>query len=302
MMGIQFDPCLAVRDDHEDLIEIWNLSFNDSLASIKSFLKFMAQDDLTVVCHEDGRTVAAAYLIPCRLNVHGKECSAMYLYAAATHPDYRRRGYMSKIISYSKMVAEERGADFLFISPGRQELYKYCSKFGFRPCFYQKTVEMSREKLQSLQNRLISEEEKRGGEPLESGSGDVTADLAFVRRYGYKGNDFVEWDDRSLKYIFFKHHLSGGSAVLLKDGYALYKVENGTAEVKEICALLDYSGVLERLLQTEAENFVFTVPVRHLVNGQKTATGRTGMGIALTRRGKDAQMQMKDAYIGFALG
>ncbi len=60
---------------------------------------------------------------------------AGYIYGAATDTEYRSRGYMRKLLS---LAAENN--DILFLKPASESLYKYYSKLGYKPRFYNKKI------------------------------------------------------------------------------------------------------------------------------------------------------------------
>lgn len=284
-------PRLARPKDRPELEELWACSFHDDPARIRNFLHFMAQDDRTVVLEENGNVVAAAYLLPCRIGLSGSFYPAYCLSAAATLPDYRNRGCMSRIIRYCKDLGAERGKDFLLAVPPENDLYRFFSQFGFRPCLTQKTLRCSRDQLAETVASLASPELSGAPEP----------DRTVIRQTAFAGLPFVDWDRAALKYIFFEHTWSGGKSILSADGYALYKKSGTTATVTELCAGSDPAALTGPLLRTGAEDFVLCLPAGSPAAGKRCQTRRAGMAVPLTKTGKTLQRQLKDLYIGFTL-
>ena len=293
-------PGLAAPTDRENLQELWELSFGDPPAYIRNFRNFLAQDENTVVYRENGRAVSAVYLLDGVLHIGEETYSAYYFYAAATHPDFRRRGYMEKIIRYCRGLCEARNIDFLILVPAGNDLYQYYSRFGFRANFYLKTTELTREQLQGLADKLDPE-------PAEDILPGGTTDLYPVRTEALAGGSYLEFDAKTLQYMFFEHAYCGGKAILTEDGYVLYsrKTEDGGEEVltvKELCSRGRTGALLRQLLNETADRYVLNLPAFDPIRGGKTSTGRAGMDLAVSDRAARAERTMKNAYIGLTLG
>ena len=55
-----------------------------------------------LVIHEDGAPVSMLSLLPVTVTIGGEKHAARYVYAVATLPEYRRKGYASKVaVTYS---------------------------------------------------------------------------------------------------------------------------------------------------------------------------------------------------------
>ncbi|MBQ4207275.1 MAG: GNAT family N-acetyltransferase [Clostridia bacterium] len=87
-------------------------------------------------CHpfaviENGEVQSVLYLLDCRLQAGRKLYDGYYLYAAATKPQYRRKGLMRSLIEEAKAFLHETGKDFIVLLPAGKSLYDYYEKFGF---------------------------------------------------------------------------------------------------------------------------------------------------------------------------
>lgn len=76
---------LAERGDIPALRALWQLVFGDTDEFLDVFFELLFPDCRTAVIEEDGRIVAAAYAIALE--------NIRYIYAVATHPDFRGKGY-----------------------------------------------------------------------------------------------------------------------------------------------------------------------------------------------------------------
>ena len=65
-------------------------------------------DSNMLVLHEDGKIASMASFLPVRYEHNGEETAARYVYAVATLPEYRGRGYASRILSFAKSTTDSR--------------------------------------------------------------------------------------------------------------------------------------------------------------------------------------------------
>ncbi|MBQ8084279.1 MAG: GNAT family N-acetyltransferase [Clostridia bacterium] len=303
MATILTGPGLASGADFETLTELWTLSFGAPAPIIRNIQTLVADPDRTVVYREDGKAVAGAYLLETTLHIGDDTYSAYYLFAAATHPDFRRKGYMGQIIRYCRTLCEERDIDFLVLVPTDNDLYKYFSRFGFRANFYLKTTQLDREQLLAMVEKMELPEEETSDEP----AGFVPTEMHAIRLASLKDGSHVEFDRQTLQYLFFEHVYRGGKTILLEDGYVLYDLTTDDTgdtvlKVRELCAAEEPGRLLQKLSDIEADQYVLNLPAFDSLRGGRTSTGRAGMDLAVSKRAVKAERTMKNAYIGLTMG
>lgn len=66
----------------------------------------------------------------------GWSVRAGYIYALATHPDARGRGYAAQLIDYAAERLRNRGADCLLTVPAEPSLFDFFGRCGFHPAFH----------------------------------------------------------------------------------------------------------------------------------------------------------------------
>lgn len=125
------------------LISLWSEVFGDSEDYIRLFFKKAYGDSECFAQVVDGRIVSAFYLLKCEIKFKGKTYSGRYLYAAATLPDYRGGGIMSKLIREALSYAESENLDFIALVPADDGLYDYYGRFGFKEAMYKYKVDCS---------------------------------------------------------------------------------------------------------------------------------------------------------------
>lgn len=295
-------PGLASGADFEALTELWTRSFSDNAAYVRNLLSLLASEDRTVVYREEGRPVSGAYLLPTTLHIGDKEYSAYYFFGAATHPDYRRKGFMEQVIRYCRTLCEERGIDFLVLVPSNNELYQYFSRFGFRANFYLKTTQLDPEQLAAMVEKMDGAED-----PAEELPGFQPTAVPAVREAALAGGSYLEFDAPTLQYFFFDHILKGGKSILLEDGYVLYDLTSDdagetTLHVKELCGKDSVGKLLRKVAAIDADQYILDLPAFDGIRGGRTSTGRAGMDLAVSKDAVKAERTMKNAYIGLTPG
>jgi GNAT superfamily N-acetyltransferase len=109
----------AEREDLKELKELWKLCFGDDDRYIDFYYRNRDWVKETAVLVQDGRIASMLTMIPVDLlDKYGKVRRASMLFAIATHPDFRKRGYAEQLIEYSN---------------------EYLKSFQvFRPCWYRR--------------------------------------------------------------------------------------------------------------------------------------------------------------------
>ena len=107
---------------------LWLACFDDaSEAELVRLLSTCPRDTRVLLAKEDGVAVAQGLLMP--LTLSGRR--GYYLYAIATHPSYRGRGYMHAFLTEAKKEALQNGLDFLLLIPATSALADAYRRAGF---------------------------------------------------------------------------------------------------------------------------------------------------------------------------
>ena len=108
----------------QDLTEIYNLAFTpDDKFDKRLFDKGF---ECCRYILEDGKAVSMAFLFPCSIKTLEGSHEALYLFAAATHPEYKNRGLMTRLLELAK--AENK---VVILRPANEELVEFYKKRGF---------------------------------------------------------------------------------------------------------------------------------------------------------------------------
>ncbi len=129
---------LANDNMKPDLITIWQQCFGDSAEYIQMFLDWNFTRIKTVVYVVEDRPVSVAYLMPVTYVEAGNtEMPCLYLYAAATLPEYRGHGYFGEILKYIDRSMPEP----VLLVPGEESLISFYEKQGFHIWLRERRIE-----------------------------------------------------------------------------------------------------------------------------------------------------------------
>ena len=122
--------------------ELWKLAFGDEDAYINYFYDHGDLSQVLLLL-EDGVVWTMAALFPVTLSLpEGGSASSAYIYALATHPDARKRGYGRFLLSYIDFYLKEKGTDCVTIVPAEPSLHKFFATTGLTECFALRKVEL----------------------------------------------------------------------------------------------------------------------------------------------------------------
>lgn len=122
--------------------ELWKLAFGDDDSYIDYFYTH-ADVSQVLVLLEDGVVWTMVALYPVTLSLpDGRRVSSAYIYALATHPEARKKGYGRFILSYVDFYLKEKGMDCVTIVPAEVSLHRFFGTTGFEECCSTRKVEL----------------------------------------------------------------------------------------------------------------------------------------------------------------
>lgn len=229
----------ADRDrDGAQIAQIWKTCFGDEEEYIDFYLNNrMTEDNMLIIC-EDGRAVSMAGFLPVRYLCDGEYVDARYVYAAATLPEYRRRGHAGRILQF----AHEHYGQPLILAPAEEGLVRYYERMGFQRAFPDTRVRMQ----QDMEALALPEEDEE-----KYRMSPITAE-EYVRLRDEKcaREGYVSWDVTAVSYMMELCARYGGQTA------AVYRGED--ADVAETADFLMYQKedeelvIVETSLETEA--------------------------------------------------
>lgn len=270
------------RDDYPELVSLWQTVFGDKTEIIDFFLNNAVSEGDIYAEKVDGKIVSAFYLVDAGLVIGNETKNVKYLYAAATLPDYRKQGIMSRMIKYASELSAQKGFDAVVLCPADEKLYGYYEKLGFSTCFSDRIYSIDMESLDRYKgaryfNTSLSYTHMRKYIPSESYIEFSAGYLDYARKlaseYGFEINAVFDDEDK----VF----ITG-------------KIKDGTVYVDEaISSDGNYNHILSVLADMNAENVLLKTPECIMLDGFESLTYKSGMMLCT-----DSDIQSDNIYLG----
>jgi len=125
------DPC-----DIPALRQLWTLAFGDGGDYLDNFFNVYYRPERMLVLEEEGQILAMTAWFDTSFEVPGQgSFPAAYLYAVATHPDFRSRGLSGRLLAWADEYFRSLGIPAVTTVPARPSLHNFFAANGFRECF-----------------------------------------------------------------------------------------------------------------------------------------------------------------------
>ena len=204
-------------DEAEEQKRLWKQAFGDDPRYIDWFYQCCWHPENMLLLLEDGKLASMLALLPHGLTLpNGAEATAYYVYALATDPAVRSKGYGRQLLHYVDDHLKALGADCVTVVPAEPSLFKFFGTVGFAPGFSTRKVELLRDE---------SKEPQRGDQAVPATPEEYNA----IRNRLLAGTPAVTYGTGLLRYQEGMCRLSGGG---------LYRILAGGVEG---CAAVEYA-------------------------------------------------------------
>ena len=127
---------ISQEGDIPALRELWYLAFGDDGAYVDNFFKIYYRPDRVLVLEAEGAVRAMTAWFDTQFAVPGRgEYRAAYLYAVATHPDWRSRGLSGRLLAWADGYFRSLGIPAVTTVPAQPSLHNFFAANGFGECF-----------------------------------------------------------------------------------------------------------------------------------------------------------------------
>ncbi len=115
------------RHSHQ-LRQLWKTAFGDTDAFLDSFFRTAFSPERCRCVLEENRVAAVLYWFDC--TVENRKFA--YIYAVATHPDFRNRGLCRKLMDDTHSLLASRGYAGAVLVPQKESLRSMYARMGYR--------------------------------------------------------------------------------------------------------------------------------------------------------------------------
>lgn len=182
---------------------MWKTCFGDDDLYIDMyFKKRFREDNMLVLLSEDGKPASMLSLLPAELVLKCNKVKKInYIYAGATLPEHRRKGYYSRLLQYALKMINDRKESAVLV-PADDKLRGYYANEGFIDAFHLSKLSLSIQK-----SAIISMENNE----LDFIVSNITADkYKKLRDNHFFKEGYVCWDTEAVSYAIEETIFCGG--------------------------------------------------------------------------------------------
>jgi hypothetical protein len=231
-MAYESSVVYANEFDRDDIINIWEKCFGDEKEYIEMYLDNRFETENMLVIHDDGRPVSMASFLPVEIMINGEYRSAKYVYAVATLPEYRDKGYASKILKY----AADKYKMPLILQPESEELVKYYENIGYVTGFKDSPSWIHEYRSCELTDMAFEVSDASARKYME------------IRDKHFEKDGYVKWDEKAIGYAIRENEYCDGKTICISR-----KMPNGNVDEEAIMYRLDEKGRL-RVMEATLED------------------------------------------------
>lgn len=234
-----------MRDrDFPQVLELWQACFGDEEAYVRFFWENGFPLGRGLLMKEDGRTVSMLFLLPGALAQSSNFLPAEYVYAVATLPEYRGRGYAAELVRSGAEMARSQKTAALCLLPANPSLYDYYAKLGFVKGF----------RAQSFQNGY----QPPLTPPLEHEfmQHEIMQEIMCRKRDAvWSRLGYFAWPPPLLAYMQREHVFTGGEVYADAHSYAFLNAD-GSVKERSLCRPTTKPGGMLLPLDPSAEGWL----------------------------------------------
>lgn len=193
----------------EEVMNLWRICFNDSEDFLRLYFERKYNDADTAVFRENGQIVSALQMLPYPMTWYGETVTTSYISGACTHPSFRSRGLMRKLLKEAFLTMKTRKNAFSILIPQEPRLYDYYGEAGYAPVLAY-TPENYYLSVRS-DNPAVSFPERKDILPEKL--------YPYFRKQMEKRKNCVQHTPEDFKTVLDDLYLSGGSLLLFKDAH-----------------------------------------------------------------------------------
>lgn len=211
-----------------DLKALWKVVFGDSDEYIDLYFRYRFEPKNTMVYLDEGKPIGMIAMLPLEIRTPFKDLFARYIYAVATHPDYRGKGISTLIMEQLDNWCKGHDVDLSILVPAEKSLFNFYNDRGYNINFNIRTLTKTSDEIEAIASDKAS--------AIQLKKTTVFNEQAQRNRYFNRSHMYAKWDERALKYQDLETTLTGGEVISFgeKIGYAICYRINDTIFIKEL--------------------------------------------------------------------
>lgn len=156
MMSTPLSPIrFAQAKDMPSLKRFMKEVFGDQDYFINLFFHYKVKENV-LIYEINAHIVSMVYLLPATIKIADTCYPITYLYACATQPIFRGKGYMQLLLDEAFQIACSRNETAVFLLPATPSLYNFYEKNKFSSFFYKKTTHYTMQEYRNLHSDIAT--------------------------------------------------------------------------------------------------------------------------------------------------
>jgi len=215
----------------KQLANLWEICFAEQPRPTNFFFNNCFQPQNCLLYKVGDQVAAMVHLLPAKIIEKGYLAQTHYIYAAATLPEYRSKGYMASLLKCAAYVGERRGDRYSILLPANRKLYDYYGKFGYVPNFETRFLALP---FSEMQTAAVCGQKNKVLLAYQQIENTRNAQIRFQ-------SGSVVWDEKAISYAQGINKLYGGRLICSQTGsqfaYALCRMDGSSqCEILELMA------------------------------------------------------------------
>ena len=221
----------AKIEDKPEIAALWALCFPGDDAFCELFLNEMFAPELSLVCEDEGGTLAGMLHFIVEDFKYGAETvKAAYVYGIGTYPDFRGRGIASELICRLFSEMKEQGIPLAILVPQGESLFEFYRRTGFSAAFTVTREKFARKNLSGNLRETVTEILPKDAFAANA----IFENVTFYRNHLCRSAE--HWRHAAL----VAKSTGGGMLGVYREGgligYAVFEYENGKVIANEVFA------------------------------------------------------------------
>lgn len=181
----------------------------------------------------DDEVASSVQVLPQEIILAGHSFTAKYIYAAATSPNFRRKGYMKNLLDFTANNEKNKNTDFLFLVPCGKDIEKYYEKLGYENFFIIRKINFSQDEFKQFLVKNSCSDIKNFLEPSNNAKY-----VEKIRNMVYNNKNYVKYSEKDLNYaINLYNNFYGGKFVISGESFAICFFQNADVlKIEDFCA------------------------------------------------------------------
>lgn len=175
----------------------------DSESFVDYYYEQKCADNEILVLEDQERICSMLHLNPFRVSMYGTSCRVHYIVAVATAEEYRRRGYMLRLMEEAFYDMYHRGEPFTFLIPANPDYYYSC---GFE--YWENQLELKQDRDDIWHGQRMAAAKAEDSKELAAFSNEVLKEQFDL---------YIEKDEAYYRRLILEQNSQSGQVVVLRD-------------------------------------------------------------------------------------